>query len=346
MAVIDPAGLFNGRRLRRCSPMARLYWPYLFLLSNGYARIELDFDALAYHFASFRDSAPTTGQIKGYFEEYEASHLVLCYGPDGQRWAQWDTRRSFLKDFKTASDQKSPHPPEPEYSQWLQEQHGQGWEAYHWNKDTCDAIEVPAADAPRGPESKPDDSAKCWQKSGNISAEVGGHSPEFSTRVTQEFALGVGGGVGIGIGVGSGNGKGGGVSPHEVRVDEKDETPDDLPPLSLAMHIIEILCLPNSRQLLNAVTESIRTKAKAGGITPAAAHDFILLKAALAQKEGTKKPWPFWFSDQEYDRQAEATLQGQTLSPVAAPEPASGRIRQQLEAEREAAQKGTGGVKP
>lgn len=114
--------------------------------------------------------------------------------------------------------------------------------------------------------------------------------------------------------------------------------------MTLAMHIIDLLCLPNSRQLLNAVAESIRTKAKAEGITPAAAHDFILPKAALAKKEGSKKPWAFWFSDQEYDRKEEATTQGQNPSPLAAPEPASERIRRQREAEREAAQKRSGGV--
>lgn len=144
MAIIDSKGLFTGRRLRRCSVMARLYWPYLFLRSDGFARLELDYVALAYEFASFGDSAPTSAQIEAFFDEYARNHLVFCYGPDGQRWAQWDTRRSFLKDFKTASDKKSPPPPEPEYSRWLQEQHRAGLvcvslERRHLrrNRDSC-----------------------------------------------------------------------------------------------------------------------------------------------------------------------------------------------------------------
>ncbi|HEY4933444.1 MAG TPA: hypothetical protein VII23_17915 [Terriglobales bacterium] len=39
MAVIDQGGLFKGKRLRKCSAEARWRFPYLFLLSNGYARI-------------------------------------------------------------------------------------------------------------------------------------------------------------------------------------------------------------------------------------------------------------------------------------------------------------------
>ena len=74
MAYIDCDGLLKGKRLRRCSAKARLYWPYFFLMSNGYARVELDFEALADEFASFRDAAPSPDEIRGLFEEYEANH--------------------------------------------------------------------------------------------------------------------------------------------------------------------------------------------------------------------------------------------------------------------------------
>jgi hypothetical protein len=342
MAVIDTAGLFGGKRLRGCSPMARLHWPYLFLLSNGYARIELDFQALSYQFASFGDDAPTSAQIQTYFAEYAKNHLVFLYEGDGQRWAQWDTRRSYLKDFKTASDRKSPHPPEPEYSRWLQEQHGRDWAAYHWDKESKSDADFSETDSAAHADTDALGKSSLIPK--NSSPRNRGELPDFQATINRAFALGVRGGDGVGVGVGARNGKGEGPSPKEIRFDETDQTPDDLPNLSLAMHIAETLCLPNTRHLLSAVAESIRTKAKAERITSAAAHDVILRRAALAKKEGVKKPWPFWFSDQEYDRKGEATTQGQNPSPVAAPEPASERMKRQLEAERQAMQKGSGGV--
>jgi hypothetical protein len=40
VAIIDPEGLFGGDRLRRCSNVAQLHWPRLFLGSDGFARLE------------------------------------------------------------------------------------------------------------------------------------------------------------------------------------------------------------------------------------------------------------------------------------------------------------------
>jgi len=41
---------------------------------------------------------------------------------------------------------------------------------------------------------------------------------------------------------------------------------------------------------------------RVGHLTPAGAHDFILLKATLAQKQGLSKAWRFWFQDADYDK--------------------------------------------
>ena len=134
MAVIDPVGLFKGKRIRRCSGKARLLWPYLYLISNGYARIELDYQCIADEFVSFREFAPTPEELAQAFGEYRENHLIFVYAVNGQEWGQWDTRRSLLKEYKTAGDKTSPDPPEDEYCRWLIEQHGDEWPTFHWNK--------------------------------------------------------------------------------------------------------------------------------------------------------------------------------------------------------------------
>jgi len=138
MAIIDREGLFKGKRLRKCSAAARWRWPYLFLMSNGYARIELDYESIAAEFSSFRQSAPTPDELRETFIEFQANHLLFFYTVNDQEWGQWDCRRTFLKDYKTAADNASPRPPESEYQQWLRKQHGQDWHEYHWNKEAIE----------------------------------------------------------------------------------------------------------------------------------------------------------------------------------------------------------------
>ena len=138
MAIIDRDGLFKGKRLRKCSPAARWRWPYLFLMSNGYARIELDYESIADEFSSFRESAPTPDELRETFTEFRTNHLLFVYTVNDQEWGQWDCRRTWLKDYKTTADSGSPKPPENEYQQWLAEQHGQDWREFHWSKDAID----------------------------------------------------------------------------------------------------------------------------------------------------------------------------------------------------------------
>ncbi len=172
MAVIDPSGLFKGKRLRKCSPKARLYWPYLFLLSNGYARIELDYEAIGDEFSSFRETAPTSEEVREILTEFSANHLLFVYGSNDQQWGQWDTRSSQLKEYKTAADKNSPAPPEDEYCQWLKEQHGEAWPHFHWDR--------------------------------NIGVSGSGKDlDKTSPGVDQDLGLG----VGVGVGVGKGKGK-------------------------------------------------------------------------------------------------------------------------------------------
>lgn len=295
MAVIDPDGLFNGRRLRRCSSAARLLWPYLFLSSDGYARTELDYDSISYSFASFGAAAPTAAEIEAHFREFEKNHLILLYDAEGRgRWGQWDTRRSQLKQFKTATDKRSPVPPEPAYSRWLQEQHGGDWRAFHWNGE-ADHDSVPA----------PDGGVKFSRDLRNSSATLDQALQKSSPNVVEDFRLG--GGVGEGVGLG-GDGIGGGDDNHppqpEILLDGDQGAPANATPPELVNGLLERLGIPSNNTIFRAVAESIRTKAISTSTTATDAANAILLKAALAKKEGIRKPWRFWFEDQEYDKRS------------------------------------------
>jgi hypothetical protein len=140
MAVIDQDGLFKGKRLRKCSAVARWRFPYLLLLSNGYARIELDYESIADEFSSFRESAPTADELRETFADYRANHLLFVYAVNDQEWGQWDTRRTWLKEYKTTADNASPKPPEMGYQEWLRERHGEDWREFHWSKEAIEEM--------------------------------------------------------------------------------------------------------------------------------------------------------------------------------------------------------------
>jgi|GEM_PF-3706656 len=294
MAIIDPQGLFNGKRLRRCSALARLYWPYLFLVSNGFARIELDFDAISHTFASFGAAAPSSAEIAGYFSEYEKNDLLYPFAADGQNWGQWDTRRSWLKDFKTSSDKRSPSPPEPDYRRWLQKQHGSEWPLYHWNKIVGDE-----------PASTVGNTASL-QVLTEVFPNANQQLPESCSNVAQDLALGGGGGGGVGSGNGNGNGVGGGegegTSPPKATFSNADESRGASSGLRLASQLLDELGIPTNPSLLVDVSKGIHAKAKTEDISLEAAYDFILMKARQAKNEASTKPWCFYFKDAQYDR--------------------------------------------
>jgi hypothetical protein len=212
MAIIETDGLFKGKRLRKCSADARWRWPYLFLLSNGYARIELDYECMADEFSSFREFAPTPDELREAFAEFQANHLIFFYTFNDQAWGQWDTRRSLLKEYKTAGDKGSPAPPEPEYRRWLIEQHGNDWTDFHWNKDI-----------PQG--TSDTDSPKTLPNIDHALPKV------FQQIETEPYGVGVGEGEGEGEGEGIGKeSKPLAHSPNEREgVDSVDVSPGDAP---------------------------------------------------------------------------------------------------------------------
>lgn len=116
--VIDPEGLFYGDRMARLTDMARLYWPYLFLASNGYGRLEINFAKITSKaFATFR-KPPSVAELRGILEEYFNAYLLFLYKVNGQVWGQWDTSAKFLPRYHTAQDEASPAPPAKPMEEW------------------------------------------------------------------------------------------------------------------------------------------------------------------------------------------------------------------------------------
>lgn len=116
--ILDPDGLFNGDRWRRCSDLARLHAPYLLLASNGFARLEVNYHKIvARAYSAFRET-PTKEALMGFIGEYSDAHLLFLYEAEGQPWGVWDTRPELLQRYKTAADRRSPEPPEPQFTQW------------------------------------------------------------------------------------------------------------------------------------------------------------------------------------------------------------------------------------
>lgn len=118
MAIIDPDGLFNGDRMRKLSVMARLYWPYFLLASNGYGRLEINYHRIAgIAFRTF-DPAPPEPEVNAYLKEYAHANLLFLYMRGGEMWGQFDVPERLLDKYKKASCKRSPEPPEKEYSEW------------------------------------------------------------------------------------------------------------------------------------------------------------------------------------------------------------------------------------
>ena len=203
--IIHAEGLLEGERLRACSPPARLWWPYIFLLSNGYGRFELDVRRMAARFWSFPEP-PAAEDIERYCGEYEKNHLLFVYVDGAKRWGQWDTALSNLPDYRRAADRRSPEPPAAEYEAWLREYHGEAWEQY-------DCREAALQDQKRRDRSKrrrqsqtkgaPEIAREVTEPPAKIpeTQPTFGKIPETSAEASGKFPFG----IGIGIGTGNGN---------------------------------------------------------------------------------------------------------------------------------------------
>lgn len=112
MAIIDPEGLFEGERLARCSDLAQLYWPRLFIAANGYGRLELSYSSICSKvFRNFKNP-PSEEQLWKVFEELAENYLAIVYEANGVWWAQFITIDKYLPRYKSTRDEQSPAPPE------------------------------------------------------------------------------------------------------------------------------------------------------------------------------------------------------------------------------------------
>lgn len=118
--TIDIEGLKHGKRLRRLSDTARFYYPLLLGSSNGYGRLEIDFDNLEREvFSEFRTRV-TQEQFWTLMQEYRDADLLFLYEFGGQIWGQWDVKRGCLPRYQSRRDNESPEPPKAEYKRWVE----------------------------------------------------------------------------------------------------------------------------------------------------------------------------------------------------------------------------------
>lgn len=110
MPVIDPQGLFDGDRLAACSDKAKVYWPFLYCASNGYARLEINTTQIRKKCFSGFLSPPQDLDIIEVLKEYANNFLVLVYEHEGKQWLQFDTSAKYLPKHKSKKDNESPAP--------------------------------------------------------------------------------------------------------------------------------------------------------------------------------------------------------------------------------------------
>jgi len=199
MANIDIKGLLGGKRINRCAAEARWRFPYYFLLSNAYARIELDYEAIALHFVSFRGNCPTAEDIEKDFKAYISNHLIFVYQVGSKIWGQWDCRREQTVRHKDAPSKRSPNPPEPEYQEWLKEQHPTDWGMFHWSL------------SPKTVTTEESNTSQILQ---NVN-----ENPENLETISR--------GVGVGSGVGGGRGRYNPLPPLEKPVPSEQNLEDE-----------------------------------------------------------------------------------------------------------------------
>jgi hypothetical protein len=117
MVVINPKGLFSGDRIARLSDQAKLYWPWFFLSSNGFARIEINYRKFKTEILGAFDHPMTEQEYLVLIKEY-SSQLLFLYQDNGQIWGQWDTSAKWLPIHKTAADKRSPSPKHADFLKW------------------------------------------------------------------------------------------------------------------------------------------------------------------------------------------------------------------------------------
>jgi hypothetical protein len=82
--LIDPDGLFNGDRLRRCSNTAQLHWPRLFLASDGFGRLEVNYARIVGRAYPTFNPIPSDIELSAWIQEYAKNGLLFLYQADSR----------------------------------------------------------------------------------------------------------------------------------------------------------------------------------------------------------------------------------------------------------------------
>jgi hypothetical protein len=77
MAIIDPDGLFGGDRLRRYSDTAQLHWTRLYLASDGFARLEINYAKIVGRCYATFSQIPSETEIQSWIGEYAQNYLLF-----------------------------------------------------------------------------------------------------------------------------------------------------------------------------------------------------------------------------------------------------------------------------
>jgi len=185
--LIDPKGLLWGKRLRKLSNKARLYYPLVLGLTNFYARVEVDEPCILSNFTSFKDTDLTEENLLLWFNEYRDAGLAFVYQAGTQTWIQFDTPLAMRKSFPTAEDNASPAPPDAEYAAWLQSIHGDKWEDYNltnYQKERTSELSAKRAEA--GRKGAAATNAKRWGANGDGQQN---QQTEFAESASQQGRL-------------------------------------------------------------------------------------------------------------------------------------------------------------
>ena len=122
MPLIDREGLFRGDRIARLSDEAIKFWPFFFVASNNFGRLEIDYCRFLEGPLRQFKLRPSQEQVVQFFREYYENYLAFLYQvttPSGcQVWCQWWVKDGSLREYKTAEDKKSPAPPEAQFEEW------------------------------------------------------------------------------------------------------------------------------------------------------------------------------------------------------------------------------------
>ena len=110
--MIYPHGLLDGERLAACTDEAKLHFPRLAAIANGYGRFKLsEKEILDKAYEAFRVK-PTRDELISWISEYCEQYLLLVFtADDGSQWGQWcGVPDNALPRYRTSADMRSPAP--------------------------------------------------------------------------------------------------------------------------------------------------------------------------------------------------------------------------------------------